>query len=230
MEAWAICLDLDQNAQARLAGLLSADEITRAARYRRPADRERFIAGRAQLRQILGQRLEEEAASLQFDYSTSGKPSLAAGRHSTQLHFNASGSDGLGLVALRAGADVGIDVERRRAIPDADVLAIRLFSAEEQAEFARLPPDEREHRFLDAWVRKEALAKSLGAGLRERLDRLSLHPWPADVAFRIPLSRAGRAATQWVAPIAPPDPGFAAAIASSRPFGRITVRWWSPTP
>jgi 4'-phosphopantetheinyl transferase len=226
---WAIRLDLGSKAQARFAGQLSPDELARAARYRRPADRERFIAGRAQLREILGHRLDRQAASLQFEYSASGKPSLGAAANAGLLHFNASGSEGLGLVALRVGAEVGVDIERRRVMPDADALAARLLSADEQAAFARLPASERMHRFFDAWVRKEALAKSLGTGLRDGLDRLSIHPWPLEGAFRVDLPRDGQTITQWVAPLALPDAGYTGAIASSHPFGTIEFRCWPLT-
>ncbi len=225
---WVVRLDLEAAALSRLEGILSSDERARAGRFRRPGDRARYVAGRARLREILGHRLDVDAAAIRFHYSPFGKPRLAEGPDAASLQFNASGSEALALIALRCGAEVGVDVECLRATPDADSLAARMLSAGEQADYARLPATERPRRFLEYWVRKEALAKSLGTGLRERFDRLSLCPWPEGRACRIELPRGSGTAARWVAPLSLPDAGYCGALASSEPFGEVDVRAWPP--
>lgn len=224
--AWIVRLDLPPAALARLSGLLSSDELARADRLRRPTDRARFVAGRAQLRQLLGRRTGKDPAALRFEYSPAGKPSLAPGRGSVPLHFNASGSSGFALVALRCGAAVGVDLEAIRARPDGDALATRLLSGDERGEFLLLPETERTGRFFEYWARKEAAAKAIGTGLREGLDRLSLHPWPGNGTFRLDVAGREAPSPLWVAPLALPVPGFAAALASPRRFGTIDVQEW----
>jgi 4'-phosphopantetheinyl transferase len=226
--AWALRLDLEPAALALLSTVLSPDEHARADRYRRPADRARFIAGRAQVRQVLGRFLDTGPAEIRFARSPTGKPTLATGEDATPLHFNVSGSEGLALIALRQGAEVGVDVEAIRAMPETDALAARMLSKDEQAQYSRLPPADRERRFFEYWVCKEALAKSLGTGLREGFDRLSLHPWPSGGTFRLDVPRDRGWVSQWVAPLSLPEPGYVGAIASSRPLGAIDVRWWDP--
>jgi len=224
--ACIIRLDLPPAALARLSGLLSPDELARADRLRRPTDRARFVAGRAQLRQLLGKRTGTDPAALRFEYSPAGKPSLAPARGGDPLQFNASGSDGFALVALRCGAAVGVDLEAIRARPDGDALATGLLSGDERAEFFRLPETERTGRFFEYWVRKEAVAKAIGTGLGEGFDHLSLHPWPGSGVFRLDVAGRKGPSPLWVAPLALPVPGFAAALASSSPFGTIDVHEW----
>ena len=51
---WRVDLEQAPDRLAGLAATLSAPERARAARYRRPRDRDRFVASRGALRAILG--------------------------------------------------------------------------------------------------------------------------------------------------------------------------------
>lgn len=223
---WAFNRDLEISSLASLEPLLSPDEIARAERLRPARDRARFITGRARLRQILGHYVNRAPESLRFDYSPAGKPSLAPTEGQEQLRFNASGSEALALVALRMDADVGIDIERIRHLPDAPALAKRMLSADEYSEFTSIRDELRQTRFFEYWARKEALAKSLGSGLQQGFDRLNLYPWPGDEPLRIASALGGETATHWVKPIAVPQKGYVAAHAAARPIGSVRVQWW----
>lgn len=226
---WAVRLDLDPDALARVAGILAPDERARAGRLRRPADRDRFIAGRAQLRQVLGRYLDADPASIRFGCSAAGKPSLAEATDDARgLKFNVSGSGRLGLIAIRAGCEIGVDLEFVRDVPEIDRRSAQLLSASERSDYDHLPSADRPRRFFDYWARKEALAKCDGSGLGTGLDRYSLHPWPGDRACRIETSHDGEAASLWVMPLALPVAGYAAAIASERQMAEVTTRWWNP--
>jgi 4'-phosphopantetheinyl transferase len=224
----AFSLDLETSILASLESLLSPDEIARANRFRLAWERARFVAGRARLRQIVGHYMNRAPESLRFDYSPTGKPSMAPSKGQEPLRFNATGSEALALVVLRMDADVGVDIERIRHLPDAPALAKRMLSADEYGEFTSIPEELQQTRFFEYWTRKEALAKALGSGLQQGFDRLSLHPWPGDKPQRIDCSRGGETVPQWVMPIAVPRKGYIAAHAAAIPFGLVRVQWWDP--
>lgn len=228
IHVWAFDLDVDPSRLAELERLLAKDELARAAGFRLPADRVRFVAARGMLRQVLGRCAGREPELLQFVYSDLGKPSLSASSRQDCLKFNLAGSDTIALLALRLDADVGIDVERLRPLPETPTLTSRLLTAEEHVELSSLPEAEREMRFYEYWVRKEALSKSLGSGLRLPFDSFSLYPWPGDMACRVECRLDGRVVAQWVVPLKLPRSGYAAALASPAPFGSVH-RWsWDP--
>lgn len=222
---WALDVELDAPRLEPLERLLSGDEIARAGRFHFEQDRARFVAGRGLLRTILGRYAALAPESLQFSYSPFGKPSLALSMGMERLRFNATGSEALALVALRLDAEVGIDVEQVRNFPDALAVAKRLMTVEEHEDFAAIPDELRDSRFLECWVRKEALVKSLGKGLRQSLDSFSLDSRSGEAAQRVAFVDNGRTVTQWVIPIAAPRKGFVAALATSERFA--TLKCWS---
>jgi 4'-phosphopantetheinyl transferase len=181
--------------------LLSADELERAWRFRRPDDRLRFVAGRGQLRELLGACLQLEPQAIRFRSAEFGKPMLAPAGCAAALRFNMSASEGIALVALSADVDVGVDVERVREITELGTLARRLVSGEEAEAIESAPPADRPRLFLEHWVRREALAKASGLGLR-RISGL-----------------AGS-----VEMLTPPAVSFVAAVAATVPLGRVTCR------
>lgn len=156
-------LDLDTVPDiGRLAGLLSAEERDRAARFTRDDDRIRFVAGRGRLRAILGDLVGEDPRALRFATGPNGKPGLEA---HPRLGFNVAHSGRL--VALASGRDVevGIDVERRRS--DLDLLSVArgFMAAGELERLTATPAAQRTAAFFRAWTCKEALVKALGTGL-----------------------------------------------------------------
>ncbi|MGH9448342.1 MAG: 4'-phosphopantetheinyl transferase family protein, partial [Terriglobia bacterium] len=156
-----------------------------AARFIFPRDRDRFIAGRGILRELLAAYLKEPAATVKFNYGSRGKPRLAP--EAPGLRFNLSHSDGIALYAITKGREVGIDVERIR--PDFGGMAVaeRFFSARERADLHALPEDSRANGFFLCWTEKEAYVKALGDGLHIPLDSfdVSLAP-PAAGQLRAP--------------------------------------------
>lgn len=214
---------------ARFEGLLSPEERARAGRFQSAGDRARFIAGRAQLRLVLGHCLRADPASIRFDALPGGKPLLATpGCAQDLVRFNASSAGALAIVAVCRSADIGVDIEHVRDFPDVDALANRLLSTAELAEFRQVQPSSRGRRFLEYWVRKEAIAKCVGSGLAEALDRLSVHPWSDAGASRVDVLRGGVLTAQWVAPLGLPVSGHVAAIACAAPVGAMTLRRWTP--
>ncbi len=155
---WPNAADAD-----RCKSVLDDVERSRAVRLSGPA-RDRYVAGQAIVRTILGRYLGMAPGEIAFVRKSNGKPALRAHQASNILHFNVSHSGDVLLLAV-ARREVGIDVEacdRPRAVSE---LAARIFSKPEIAALAALPERARTRAFYAAWTRKEAFAKATGEGL-----------------------------------------------------------------
>jgi 4'-phosphopantetheinyl transferase len=130
------------------------------------------------------------------------------------------------LYALTLGADIGVDIERRRAIPDAEELANRFFAPAEARTLSRLQNEERDEAFLLCWTRKEAYVKARGVGLSEPLDafEVSLDRSAGSESLRIP--RAGGQAFNWSLREIDPRSGYIATIAVAMRQPVLLCREW----
>lgn len=160
-EAWLANLEAGETVVTHYAGLLDSGEHERAARFRLPQDRRRFILARGLLRELLASRLDAKPETLRFEYGEHGKPALAG----TPLHFNLSHSHERALYALSPTAGVGVDIEYLRRRADHAALSARYFTPEEQARYTATTESERARFFFERWTRKEAVAKASGVGL-----------------------------------------------------------------
>jgi 4'-phosphopantetheinyl transferase len=206
-------LDCRPGALAASLELLEPAERAHAGRLRRPTDRARFIARRAALREILGRVLDEPPRGLRWCTASDGRPVLAG--HS--LRFSASHSENVLAVAV-APADVGVDVERVRSLPDLDRLAEIALSPAEQAVWRKVPAQDRPLVFLQHWTAKEAFLKALGRGLledpsRATLRRSSVHLAGQDAAWQV---RHVRLYSYLIAVVA--GPAWDGELASSTPL------------
>jgi len=155
---------LESEPAQKFAPLLSPDERQRAARFRFPVDRQRFMVARATLRQLLAEYLEIAPSDISFRYSANGKPELA-GELDSAIRFNVAHSQSTAAFAFTLGPRVGIDVELVRDDVDADAIARRFFSESEQDSLARLSGAQKYLGFFNCWTRKEAYLKAVGSGL-----------------------------------------------------------------
>src|SRR5713226_6051877 len=76
MHIWRYGLELSPERARDAGAVLSPDELQRAAQFHFPIHSNRYIAGRSQLRQILGGYLQIAPASIDFTYSEFGRPSV----------------------------------------------------------------------------------------------------------------------------------------------------------
>ncbi len=158
---WRATLDCPLEEVERLAPILSADERRRAERFHFEQDRQRFIVARGLLRTILANYLGIPAARLEFDYGHHGKPAIK----DTQLRFNLSHSKSLALYAITRDRELGIDLEFIRPMTEAEQIAQRYFSPQENAVFQALSPEQKPAGFFYHWTRKEAYLKAVGDGI-----------------------------------------------------------------
>lgn len=141
-------------------------ERERAAAILRPDAAARWSASRWALRTVLGRYLGEEPAEVALATGEHGKPRLAEAAE--RLSFNLSHSAGLALIAVTAGREVGVDVERVQPRRDFLALAERSLDPGAVAAVRDAAPAERAGAFYAAWVEHEARAKCDGGGLGAR--------------------------------------------------------------
>lgn len=124
-----------------LENLLCAQEHERARQMLSERNRVRWARSRGILRALLSRYLDCDPRTLRFVPGPHGKPALHCeeGGWTTDLRFNLSHSGEILLVAVTAGREVGVDVERARP---------------------RYTPE-----LLRAWTLREAAVKCLGTGL-----------------------------------------------------------------
>jgi phosphopantetheinyl transferase len=127
-----------------LQDLLCVEEHERAKRILSQRRRVRWAHSRGVLRALLSRYLDCDARELRFELGPHGKPALRGApsawtRSGDGLGFNLSHSGSLMLVAVTAGQEVGVDIERTR----------ERYTAE----------------FLRAWTMREAITKCRGLTL-----------------------------------------------------------------
>ena len=153
---------------------LSGDEQRRFKRLKFGRDRRRFAVARARLRELLGARLGCRADEVKLGLGAHGKPMVL---DAPELCFSLSHCDDLALVAFARAREVGVDLEALRPLPEADAIAARLLSPDEQRAYAGLGPAERMAALCGAWTRKEAYAKALGSGIGSVMDAPAAEDW-----------------------------------------------------
>ena len=169
VHVWRAVIDRLAGAE-RLRGLLTVEELDRAAAYHFTRDREHFIASRGLLRLLLGRYLHLDPAQLSLLHAPGRKPELAAEMLAAPiLRFNVARSDGVALLAFALDRHVGVDVERVRPDVDADSVAETFFAPVEVAALRALPASLQPAAFFEAWTHKEAYVKATGEGLAHSL-------------------------------------------------------------
>ena len=88
LHVWRASLDLFPELLHRVENTLNANEKERAGRFLVPQGRERFLAGRGILRDLLGMYLEIDPAKVELCYGPQGKPSLSSA-HNSKICFSA---------------------------------------------------------------------------------------------------------------------------------------------
>lgn len=171
-----------------LVGLLDDLERDRLARFRRPADRARYLTAHALARLVLAPLTGVAPGALAFDRTCRcgaphGKPVLAGGPG-----FSFSHAGDLVGVAVRPDGPVGLDVEQVRAVADLDSVAEHVRSPAERARGAVDTAG-----FFRLWTRKEALVKATGDGLGSPMTAITL-------------ATGDPAVEEWTGPGAPPGP------------------------
>jgi len=160
LHLWRI--DLDETDE-ELETVLSEDEQTRAQRFHREQDRNRFIKARGSMRLLLGFYLATPPEDLVFVYGPQGKPFIAS--PASVLTFNLSHTGNMALLGISREAAIGIDLERVKEKPNFHALARRVFDTTIQQELSQLDGSALAEAFFFHWTAYEARMKAIGNGI-----------------------------------------------------------------
>jgi len=188
------------------------------ASFRRDADAQRFLVGRATLRIAIGEALGIDPVKVELVAGEYGKLAVAGAPHA-----NVSHSGDVVIVALCAEAAIGVDVEEIVAAhAEASDLGT-FFSPAEVRGLSMYPPERRIDSFFHIWTTKEALIKAAATGLSLSLQSfdVSVDPRtpPALLAARCPELSAEICLARLDVPA-----GYAGVLAVFAPACRIEYR------
>jgi 4'-phosphopantetheinyl transferase len=195
IELWAVALDVAPAAVESLARSLAADEMERARRFHFDRHRRQYMVGRGALRTLLGGYLGLPPGEVRFSYGPRGKPFLAGSP--PPLYFNLSNSHELALVGFLRGAEIGVDVEFLKPMPDLEKIAERFFSASERTALRQLPEHQKHEGFFNCWTRKEAYLKAVGEGLAAPLNSFDVTLVPGEPPRMLTLKGDADRAAGW---------------------------------
>lgn len=227
VEIVTFSLSCDEQARRALYGLLSDDEKRRAAAFRFDKHRNRFISGRARMREILAMRLDCAPADIDFQLNRYGKPSVGNPALPDALQFNASSSSSLGAIALATGMEIGLDIEKIKCgkLDDFDRIVKYQFTTAEYDWYRRHQASERNRIFYRLWTCKEAYLKALGIGLNGKLDGFSIDLQDREPSVSYSELENGGSSRIHLNQFEP-EVEFVACLASPLPCSRIEISQW----
>ena len=150
--------------------ILSHKERLKAESFVFERDRQNYVISHGALRMLLSRYSGIAPEALEFEAGANGKPALA--QRFTDLRFNLSHTDGLALIAITRGREVGVDVERVDPEMAFEDIAEHYFEPREVWDLRVAPPAEKAGKFFEVWTCKEARLKATGEGL-SGLSRLA---------------------------------------------------------
>lgn len=202
---------------------ITSEEEERAWRFRRPLHQKRFIHGRSLLRYLAGHYLQCDPREIRFVDGPAGKPGIIHPAR-TKLYFNVAHSHATILIAFSTAAEIGVDIEWERTLPDETQLVERFFHPDEIAAYRALPPSLRSRGFANAWTRKEAVLKACGEGLQGRLDSFSVSLEPDEPCRLLLPPHDQNRSVQWTLTAPEIGSGIAAALAAMSTLERVRVQ------
>jgi 4'-phosphopantetheinyl transferase len=223
---WRVPLNQSSERTALSLEVLSPDERAKAARFRFAKDRNQFVQARAALRFILSEYLNADPRTLEFSYGPQGKPALANGHANSGLRFNLSRRDGLALIAVTRGREIGVDVELVRAdVPFFEIADVS-FSSAESATLRNLPESIRAAGFYNCWTRKEAYVKARGEGLSFPLKQFDVSLTPGEPAKLLNVRDNVDEVDRWTLQQIAVSERYVAALAVEGRSVKVTCRDW----
>ena len=123
--------------------------------------------------------------------SKKGKPFLI---NELSLFFNNSNSHEICVYAFSRDAEVGIDIEKIRELPDIDQLIEKNLTSREKAYFLK-NSDHKLSLFFQFWTFKESYLKAIGEGMRLTPENLEFSLDDGNITLRS--VKYGFEATDW---------------------------------
>jgi 4'-phosphopantetheinyl transferase len=161
--------DTGEVSAATAQQFLSQDEINISNQIADLIEKRHFVLRRAVQRQYVKRITGDTgpASQVELRHQLDAAP-LYLPDPRLSLSFSSSGK--LYVSASSKTARVGVDCEKRRAIPDSLSIAKRFFHAEETEFLHKLDSQCQDVEFLKLWTIKEACLKAIGKGVVYGLD------------------------------------------------------------
>lgn len=156
---------------AAAAPLLLPEEQAAAMALHNPADRCASLAAHAALRLMLSGAMGITPLNIRIHRGVHGKPLLDC----VDLHFSLAHVRGAVAVAL-ARQPIGIDIERKAALPDMNMIAATAFAPESRTALDAVKSAARLDLFYRFWTLGEAFIKATGLGIFQGLDSFAFTP------------------------------------------------------
>jgi 4'-phosphopantetheinyl transferase len=226
IHVWAVSLELATDQLRTRQQWLAADERQRANRFVFDKHRNRFTAGRGQVREILSHYTGVEPGQLEFSYANLGKPSLKAPPPGMEdLTFNFSNSSTLGLLSVARGVELGVDVERLRDVRNLIGLAERFFDEAEVGDLKSCGGQLQQQVFFRCWTCKEAYLKAVGKGLSFPLNKVLVATNSSQPHY-LSIDGDEEESAAWSLTSLRPAPGYIGALTCRRLGDQVrTFRW-----
>jgi 4'-phosphopantetheinyl transferase len=188
---YTIPLHCSRDQAERLRAVLSPEENKKASFYKPELIQNRFIVTQAVLRMLLAEFLGIQPAEVRLAVHKKGKPYFL---NDPSIFFNASNSYDTCVYAFTRGAEVGVDIEKIRELPDIDLLIDKNLTPGEK-KFVMRKPGSRLARFIQFWTFKEAFLKGIGEGMRLTPENLEFYL--DDGTIRLRLVNYGFDTAEW---------------------------------
>ena len=159
-DIWRIHIGSNLPYVQNFSSIIDANELLKANKYYKAADRDRTLLSRIALRLILGKYLNQDPKDLVLSVDNNNKPILS-GLSTDKIKFNISYAMDYILIAI-SPLEVGIDIEYADANFEFKDILNEYFTKEE---ISYIEENNTIARFFTAWTKKEALAKAIGSGL-----------------------------------------------------------------
>jgi phosphopantetheinyl transferase len=161
VQVWLVAAS--QHATEGVFDLLHDEEKDASTRFLRERDRSTFAVTRAALRCLLGNEIGVSPKDVRLIRNVWGKPMLPE-QHSSTLDFSVSHAGDLSVIAISRLGPTGVDIERRRQVPEIAQIAADVFDQRTAANLNSLPASCKNDTFLRLWTAGEACLKATGLG------------------------------------------------------------------
>jgi 4'-phosphopantetheinyl transferase len=168
IHVWWVALHASGEIEKVFEKILSSNEILLGQSFVNSTLRRHFTLSHGVLRVLMSQYLDTCPSKVAFGYGRTGKPFVK--NENARIEFNMSHSDDVAVYAFASGCRLGIDIERRRSMPDLEAVAKLFFNPQECAELQTVEKACQEEAFFRCWTRKEAYVKAVGQGLTLALN------------------------------------------------------------
>ncbi|BBA79124.1 4'-phosphopantetheinyl transferase [cyanobacterium endosymbiont of Rhopalodia gibberula] len=198
--------DLEVN---RCFAILDQEEKIKAEKFSFKEHQRRFIVARGTLKIILGRYLNIPASTVEFTYSSRGKPRLTNKLVGNGLQFNLSHSHELAIYGVTCNHIIGVDLEYIRPMSEAKKLAKRFFCSQEYHHISLLTSPDLEKTFFKLWTAKEAYLKATGEGIGGGLNQVEFSLGSFPQLLKLPNNQS---LLNWTTYFLIPHPNYQGAV------------------